>query len=100
MEILNSLEIKSKEKVDIREQIWGLLKSKGFEKSSHSNKILKKQIEVRNPDSQSEYPTRTVTLKYRFGANNLQKFTGDFKNYSIPFCRLTVVDGKITKKKE
>ncbi len=100
MEIANEVVVK-KGKVDIRDQIWELLKSKGFRESSHSDKILKKQITIKNPDGFPNSPaTVEITVKYKFGANNLQKFIGGFKKYSIPFCRLTVENGKITKKKE
>ena len=85
-------------KQNIKEQIWNLLVLKGFKVSSHSNIILRKEIEVKNPDIKSEHLTISHIIKYKFGSNNLQKFTNNFKNYSIPFCHLTIIDGKITKK--
>lgn len=108
MELVDKTDMK-KGKMDIREQIWELLLSKGFRESAHSSKILKKEIEI---TSLAELGDATVidgegklirmeklVVKYKFGANNLQKFYGDNKRWSVPFCRLTIKDGKITKKK-
>lgn len=78
----------------IREDIWNLLKTKGFKESTHSGNILKKDIEVilHNSTQKSK-----MTIKYKFGKNNLQKFHDEFKKYSIPFKHLDIKDGKITR---
>lgn len=73
---------------EIKNDIWNLLLSKGYNLSSHSNKILK----LLDP----KYPG--MEIKYRFGKNNLQKFRSGLKVASIPFSRLEIRDGKITKK--
>ena len=68
---------------EIKNDIWNLLLSKGFKISTHSAKIL-------------HHPEQAI--KYRFGKNNLQKFRGGIKVASVPFSRLEIKDGKITKK--
>jgi len=78
----------------IREEIWDLLKSKGFKESAHSGKILRKDVEIMKKDSLVKL---SITVKYKFGKNNLQKFHDEFKKYSIPFKHLSIVDGKIIK---
>lgn len=67
-------------KIDIRTQIWDLLKSKGYIESNRSTKILSKVSDG-------------IAVKYKFSANNLQKFRGDFKLWSVPFCCLCINDG-------
>lgn len=79
----------------IREDIWNLLKSKGFRESTHSRNILKKDIDVTRKIDNSKIK---LTVKYKFGKNNLQKFHDEFKKYSIPFKNLKISDeGKITR---
>lgn len=108
MEVVNEIPVPKREKKDIREQIWDMLLSKGFRESSHSSRILKKEVTASVPARLGEAdaiekdgkPVRRVNIvvKYVFRKNNLQKFKGGFKAYSIPFCKLTIKDGKITKK--
>jgi len=78
----------------IKEEIWNMLLAKGFKVSAHSNKVLKKDIEVMKKDSSVKL---SVIVKYKFGKNNLQKFHDDFKKYSIPFKHLDIKDGKIIR---
>jgi hypothetical protein len=78
----------------IREEIWDLLKSKGFKESAHGRKILKKDVEVTRTVDNSKIK---LTIKYKFGKNNLYKFYGGLKKYSIPFKHIGIVDGRITR---
>lgn len=79
----------------IREDIWNLLKSKGYKESAHSGNILKKDVEVTRKIDNSKIK---LTIKYKFGKNNLQKFHAGFKKYSISFKDLTISpEGKITR---
>ena len=99
MQLTSEVKTGREKKKNIREEIWDLLVSKGYEVSSHSSVILKKEFEVNRTDHSTGKPMKTVFVrKYRFGKNNLQKFTGSIKGWSIPFCRLVVREGKIAKK--
>lgn len=81
-------------KADTKEQIWNLLPTKGYEISNHSDRILKQRIEITTGDGRK----LSVVSKYVFGKNNLQKFHDTVKKFSIPFCHLTIINGKITRK--
>ena len=71
----------------IKEDIRNLLLSKGFNESAYSGRIL-------------HHPNIELEIKYRFGKNNFQKFRHGIKVFSIPFSRLEIKDGKISKKIE
>jgi len=79
----------------IKQEIWDLLLSRGYKISPHSNLILKRFVEIE--DSKTGRKSERE-VKYKFGSNNLQKFIGGVKRYSISYKRLDIIGDKITNK--
>ncbi len=85
----------------IKDDIRNLLLSKGYVVSNQSTRILTKIREMEIPDAETGYIRILETkIKYRFGKNNLQKFSDGIKRYSVPFSRIEIKEGKIKKKTE